>query len=110
MERLTAASALDFFAGFFKRLKVEYVPEKEAETLYKQIVQAIRSCYGGDYSLDERLTSEFDLEGRKHNHHEAVFTCIYCDEKNKLPSIRVTSFAIESGQYSVTVELVSLVK
>lgn len=80
--------------------------QKEAEELYVQLVQAVRWCYGVEYSLSEQETSEWDNSGKKHQHHEATFTFAGVADKGiAMPVILVRCFSIESGQYSVTVEL-----
>ncbi len=80
--------------------------QKGAEELYNQIVQAVRWCYGVEYSLSEQETSEWDNSGKKHQHHEATFTFAGVADKGiVMPIILVRCFSIESGLYSVTVEL-----
>ena len=88
---------------------VENVQQKEAEDLYKQVVAAVRWCYEVDYFLNEKQSTEWDNSGKKHQHHEATFTFTGAKEKGIImPVILVRSFAIESGLYSVTVELYSI--
>ena len=85
-------------------IMLESVQQKVAEDFYKQMVQAVRWCYGTEYSLSEQTSTEWDNSGKKHQHHEATFTGIE-DKGIKLPVILARCFAIESGLYSVTVEL-----
>lgn len=87
----------------------EHVGQRQAEELYRQIVAAVRWCYGTEYSLSEQVTSEWDNSGKKHQHHDATFTFTgTADKQTIMPVIQVRSFAIESSLYSVTVELYSI--
>lgn len=85
---------------------IENTRQKEAEELYRQIVQAVRWCYGVDYTLSEQETSEWDNSGDKHRHYDAMFTFAGVSDKGiEMPVILVRSFSIESGLYAVTLEL-----
>jgi len=102
-EHTSLESTEEFRATYVMK---ESAPQKEAEGLYKQIVQAVRWCYGGDYLLNEKETSEWDNNGKIHQHHEAAFTYTGAEDKGiKMPVILIRSYSIKSGLYSVDVEL-----
>jgi len=90
-------------------IMMENARQKDTEDFYGQLVQAIRWCYGVDYSLRELQTSEWDNNGKKHQHYEATFTFAgVADQGIQMPVIIVRSFSIESGVYSILVELYKL--
>ncbi len=90
-------------------IMMENKQKEEAEDSYKQIVAAVRWCYGVDYFLNEQVTTEWDNSGKKHQHHEATFTYAGITDKGVvMPVMLVRSFSIESGLYSVTFELYTI--
>jgi hypothetical protein len=105
-ELISLEGGEEYHATFIMKSNVQ---QKESEDYYRQMVGAVRWCYGTDYSLSERETSEWDNAGKKHRHYEATFTFTGIPEKGiVMPVIVVRSFSIESGLYSVTVELYKL--
>ncbi len=86
-------------------LIAENISQVDADNSYKEIVQAIRSCYGTRYLLRENVTTEWDDSGKKLQHRKAVFLKNEIEGDSNLPEINVTTFAVQSGNFSVTVEL-----
>lgn len=79
----------------------------EAAELYKKIVSAVRQCYGMDFLLEEKISTEY-RGGKKVEQLEAVFTrSIASSSGYQTPYIRVSSTAYETGSdFEVLVELV----
>lgn len=81
----------------------------EAAALYKQLVSATRSCYGADFFLEEKVTTEY-RGGKKAEQLEAVFTRMAAGRNTgfQFPYIRISSTAYETGEtFEVLVELIS---
>ncbi|GIV32539.1 MAG: hypothetical protein KatS3mg031_0074 [Chitinophagales bacterium] len=85
-------------------LMAEDIPQSQADNLYKELVQLIRGCLGSVYGLHESVTSEWDETGKRLDHRNAVFTARESMSGQEV-QLQVTTFAVVSGRFSVTVEV-----
>lgn len=87
----------------------ENAQKADAETFYKQLVNATRTCYGTDFFLEEKVTTEY-RGGKKVQQLEAQFTRMIVGSSSgyQYPYIRISSTAYETGEtFEVLVELIS---
>lgn len=83
-----------------------------AETLYKQLVNATRACYVSEFSLEEKITTEY-RGGKKTEQLEALFSPMREGQGSgqQNSSIRISSTAYETGEtFEVLVELIKLMQ
>jgi len=89
----------------------ENAQKADAEALYKQLVSATRSCFGVDFFLEEKVTTEY-RGGKKVQQLEAQFTRMVAGSNTgyQYPYIRISSTAYETGEtFEVLVELIWLI-
>lgn len=86
----------------------ENAAKAEASALYKQLVSATRGCYGTDFFLEEKVSTEYRA-GKKVEQLEAIFTRMVEGRGTgfQYPYIRISSTAYEAGDtFEVLVELI----
>lgn len=89
---------------------LENAKKSESAALYKQLVQATRSCYGMDLFLEEKVSTEH-RGGVKVEQLEAEFTRSEWGRGtgHQYPYIRISSTAYETGEtFEVLVELIAI--
>ena len=89
----------------------ENANKTKAEARYKQLVNATRTCYGTDFFLEEKVTTEY-RGSKKVQQLEAQFTRMVAGSSTgyQYPYIRISSTAYETGEnFEVLVELISLI-